>query len=384
MKEEFKVTPWEVKGDVDYVKLIEEFGTEKIDKELLDKIEQKSGKLHLFLRRGFFYSHRDFDKILSEYGEGEEFFLYTGRGPSGSTHLGHLIPYLFTKHLQDIFKVKVFFEVTDDEKFLNNSGLDLNKVSEYAYENILDFIACGFDPENTVVIKDIANSRLMYEGAVQISKHVTLSTAKAVFGFTDSSNIGICFFPAIQAVPAFLPFLTDGKRQRCLIPCAIDQDPYWRVARDVAPKIGLPKPAAIFCKFLPSLIKGGKMSSSDPNSAIYVTDSEEQIKKKVMNIFTGGRETIKEQREKGGNPNDCIVYHYLYQLFEEDDGKMIDIYTRCQKGDIACFECKKSLLEHMLIFLGNFKKEREKAKKNIDRFLMDANLAPSFKFSSKG
>lgn len=371
MAEKAIVTPWEVKGEIDYDRLIEEFGTEKIDEVLLERMKKKFGGLHLFLRRGLFYSHRDFEEILDAYERGKEFFLYTGRGPSGSTHLGHLIPYIFTKYLQDIFDVDVYFEVTDDEKFLNNPDLDLDRISRYTYENILDFIACGFEPEKTVVIRDIADSRIMYEGAIQIAKHVTLSTAKAVFGFSDSSNIGIVFFPAIQAVPAFFPFFMHGKKIRCLIPCAIDQDPYWRIARDVAPKLELPKPAAIHCKFLPSLLKGGKMSSSDPYSCIYVMDDDELIIKKVMNIFTGGQATEREQREKGGNPDVCIVYQYLYFLFEEGDKKMADLYSRCRNGDIICNECKRNLLEYILNFLKKFRKERKKAEENIDKFLLD-------------
>ena len=69
----------------------------------LDKIEKHTGKLHTFLRRGHFFSHRDLNVWLSEFEKGNKVYLYTGRAPSGPVHIGHLIPWIMTKHLQDAF-----------------------------------------------------------------------------------------------------------------------------------------------------------------------------------------------------------------------------------------------------------------------------------------
>jgi tryptophanyl-tRNA synthetase (EC 6.1.1.2) len=118
---EFEVTPWEVKGKVDYDKLIQEFGTKRITPELKEEIRKLAGELHVLLRRDVFFSHRDLDLVLQDYKAGKGFFLYTGRGPSRGMHLGHLIPFIFTKWLQDAFKVNVYIEVTDDEKFLQKA-----------------------------------------------------------------------------------------------------------------------------------------------------------------------------------------------------------------------------------------------------------------------
>src|SRR3990170_4274749 len=118
MKEEMIVTPWEVKGEIDYDKLIKDFGIKAIDEVLLKRIKKHTGELHYLLRRKIFFAHRDMNWILDQYEKGNKFFLYTGRGPSGKTHLGHLIPWIFTKWLQDKFGVKLYFQITDDEKFL--------------------------------------------------------------------------------------------------------------------------------------------------------------------------------------------------------------------------------------------------------------------------
>ena len=60
---------------------------------------------HFMLRRGIFFSHREMNRILEDYEKGNDFFLYTGRGPSGHTHIGHLVPWVFAKWLQDKFDV---------------------------------------------------------------------------------------------------------------------------------------------------------------------------------------------------------------------------------------------------------------------------------------
>ncbi len=70
------VTPWEVKGDVDYKRLITEFGIQEIDESLLKRIKKTAGELHLYLRRKIFFAHRDLKWILDEYDKGNKFFLY--------------------------------------------------------------------------------------------------------------------------------------------------------------------------------------------------------------------------------------------------------------------------------------------------------------------
>ena len=366
----FVVTPWEVKGKVDYDKLIKQFGTRPIDDDLLDRVKKHAGKLHMLLRRGIFFSHRDFDWILDKYEKGEKFFLYTGRGPSGHTHVGHLIPWIFTKYLQDAFDAELYFQMTDDEKFLFRRDLDLDGAIGFTYENALDVIACGFDPKKTFIFSDVEYAKTLYKTAIQVAKHTTFSTVKAVFGFKGESNIGIIFFPAMQAAPCFFPSVLKGKNTPCLIPAAIDQDPYWRPSRDVAPKLGFYKPAQIHCKFIPGLGEGGKMSASQPETCIFTTDSPEVATKKIMNAFTGGRPTVKEQREKGGKPEVCSVYQYFYFLFEEDDKKLERTRSECESGEMICGDCKKELAKRVVGFLAEHQRKRKEAKAVVDKFML--------------
>ena len=366
----FTVTPWEVEGNIDYNKLIEKFGTSAINNEIIEKIEKIVGEVHPFLKNRYFFSHRDLDWILDEYQKGNKFYLYTGRGPSGHVHLGHLMPWLFTKYLQDKFDVKLIFQITDDEKFLFNDNKDLESINKFTFENVLDIIAIGFDPVKTKIIIDTKHIHYLYPLSIEIAKRITFSTAKAVFGFSNSSNIGMIGFPPIQSAPCFLPSLIEKKLTPVLIPAAIDQDPYWRITRDVAEKIGYYKPAQIHSKFIPGLINNEKMSSSKPETAIFTIDEPEKIEKKVKNTFTGGQPTVALQRKLGGNADICPVFWYLKYLFDSED-ESIERYANCRGGNLLCGECKGDLIKKVKPFMNNIQIKREKAKDIIKEFTID-------------
>jgi len=367
-KNEMVVTPWEVRGKVDYERLIREFGTQPLTEELRQKIAKYTDEFHLQLRRKLFFSHRDLDVVLDLYEKGIKFVLYTGRGPSGPVHIGHLVPWIFTKHLQDKFDTRLYFQMTDDEKFVVEDELKLKETMNFGYDNALDLIALGFEPKNTFIIFDVQDIDLLYDIALEVAKRITYSTAKATFGFQDSTNIGWIFWPAIQAVPCFVHAKLTGENVPALIPAAIDQDPYWRVTRDIAQKLGYYKPAQIHCRFLPGLGIGGKMSASEPETSIFTIDQPETVKRKIWNAFTGGKETAAEQRKTGADPNICTVFQYFLYLFEEDDKKLAEREKRCKAGETLCGDCKTDLTERINRFLVEHRKKREKAKNTLEKF----------------
>merc|ERR1719478_1867677 len=159
-------------------------------------------------------------------------------------------------------------------------------------ENAKDIIAAGFDEKKTFLFSDPDYVGDMYPNICRIWKAVTYNTAKGAFGFVGESNIGQSAFPAIQAAPSFpssfrVP-LRGQNQMACLIPCAIDQDPYFRITRDIAHKLvphGHPlkgKPALLHSKFFPPLQgASGKMNASVAESAIFLTDTPEQIDTKI-------------------------------------------------------------------------------------------------------
>ena len=364
--DDFVVTPWNVEGDIDYDKLIKRFGTQKITPELLSKIEKFTNESHFMLRRGIFFSHRDLNRLLDDYEKGKQFFLYTGRGPSGHTHIGHLVPWVFAKWLQDKFGAKMYFQLTDDEKFWAKQDMTLEKTSNFALENALDFIALGFKPENTKIIIDTKNIKTLYPIAAEVAKKINFSNTKAVFGFTNETNLGMIFYTSLQSAPCFL------EDKPVLIPLGVDQDPHFRITRDVAPKINKFKPALIHNIMVPSLLgPGGKMSASDEKSTVYTTDSPEMVKKKINKYaFSGGQSDADEHRKIGGNPDIDVSYQYLRMFFEPDDTKLKKIYDDYKSGKMLTGELKAILIEKINKFLSAHQEKREQARKNIDEYML--------------
>ncbi|MGC8571258.1 tryptophan--tRNA ligase [Caldivirga sp.] len=368
MGQEYAVTPWEVKGKVDYLRLAKEFGVQLLTEEDLSLLRDLTGNdVHYLIRRGFFYAHRGFREIMSRVKVGESWALYNGRGPSGDLHVGHLVPWILTKWFVDKFNVHYFFELTDDEKFLVREGYTLEETNRLAYDNALSLIALGFTPDKLHIIVDTDDVKYLYKIAVKVAKKLTLSTVKNTFGFTDSNNIGATFFPAIEIAVAFLPTELFGKETPVLIPTAIDQDPYFRLARDVAESLNYPKPATLYSKFLPGLTGEDKMSASNPDSALYVNDDDREVKRKIMNAFTGGQPTVELQRRLGGNPDSCPVYRY-HMLLDDNDEAVKKIYEDCRGGRLLCGECKLMLYDKVKSFLSRHREMREKAKDKLSEY----------------
>ncbi|KAG7194606.1 tryptophan--tRNA ligase [Scheffersomyces spartinae] len=385
------VTPWEVGGavvdgkelEIDYDKLVKQFGTKAINEDTLARFRAVTGsEPHPFLKRGVFFSERDLTKILDMYEHGEPFFLYTGRGPlSDSMHLGHMIPFIFTKWLQEVFDVPLVVELTDDEKFLFKPKLTINDVKKFAKDNCKDIIAVGFNPENTFIFSDLEYmGGALYENVVRISRQITTSTAKAVFGFQDLDCIGKIHFALIQIATAFPSSFPDvlglPEKTPCLIPCAIDQDPYFRVCRDVADKLKFSKPALIHAKFFPAL-QGAttKMSASDATTTIFMGDTPKQIQKKINKYaFSGGRTSVEEHRKYGGNPDVDVAYQYL-SFFSEDDEKLANLAESYRKGDLLSGELKKECIEVLQEFVSAYQTRRAAVTDEVvDKFMKPHKL----------
>jgi len=366
---EMNVNPYDVEGEVKYDRLITEFGIKKIDPKLIKRIEKIAGEVHPYLRRGIFFAHRDLEKLLDAYEKGEKFFLYTGCGPSGPIHLGHYSIWSFVKWLQDKFNVELWFQFTDDEKFLYKN-MTMEEIQDWTKENMKDVIALGLNPKKTHFLIDTKHAGIMYPQAIKVAKKITFSTIKASFGFTDSNNIGSIFYTAMQTVPAFLPNILNNKNEYCLIPLGVDQDPHFRISRDVIEKLGHKKPAIIHAKFMSPLTgAAGKSSSTGEGKAILMTDDPKTVKRKINKYaFSGGKDTVEEHREQGGNVEVDVACQWL-KYFEHDDDKLAEIYNKYSKGELLSGEVKAILIEKINEVLSEHQKRREVSENQFDKFI---------------
>jgi tryptophanyl-tRNA synthetase len=374
------VTPWEVEGDaeggIDYDKLIRDFGCSRLEEDIIARVERLTNRrAHRFLRRGLFFSHRDLNELLDAYERKEPFYLYTGRGPSSEAlHLGHLIPFHFTCWLQQAFNVPLVIQLTDDEKFLWKN-LTVDKCYSLSYENTKDIIACGFDMSKTFIFSDLDYIQPMYRNILKIQKSVTFSQVRGIFGFQNDTNIGKVAFPAVQAAPSFsssfpVP-LKNASNMWCLIPQAIDQDPYFRMTRDVAPRLGFKKPALIHSKFFPAL-QGSKtkMSASSASSTIMVTDTPKEVASKVKKYaYSGGQDTLEKQRELGANLEVDVAYQYL-RFFLEDDEELERIGTEYKAGRMLTSEVKQKLIDVLVPLVTTHQENRKRVTDEIVKEFM--------------
>ncbi|KAJ9656383.1 tryptophan--tRNA ligase [Neophaeococcomyces mojaviensis] len=380
------INPFEVSGGVDetgkalaidFDKIVRDFGATAMTPALLERFERVTGKRpHRLMRRGMVTSHRDLDKMLDRYERGEPFYLYTGRGPSSdSMHVGHAMPFELTRYLQEAFDCPLVIMLTDDEKFMHSDKITIKDAKRYALENSKDIIALGFDPKKTFIFSDFEFvSGAFYENMCLLAKHTTFNQIRGTFGFDEHVNIGKIHFPATQSATAFATsfphiFGEDELKTRnipCLIPCAIDQDPYFRQCRDRAEKLKHKKPALLHMLFLPALQgPGSKMSASVSTSAIFLSDKPNEIKNKINKYaFSGGQDTAEKQRELGGRADVDVPYQYL-SFFLEDDDELERIRQDYESGKLMTGEIKAICIKHLQQFVADFQERRKAVSEDV-------------------
>ena len=197
-----------------------------------------------------------------------------------------------------------------------------------------------------------------------MARKVPYSTVKAVFGFEPSTNIGLVFYTALQTVPCFWPSWAEGREVPCLIPCGIDQDPHFRVTRDIADGLGYPKPSLLHSQMVPGLLGPDAVMSTTnaADNALFLNDPPKAVEKKLRNAFTGGRTTVEEQRRLGAVPEICSIWALWRTRFAESDAKFEQVTRDCRSGALLCGDCKGELIQRVHRFYAEHAAAREKVK----------------------
>lgn len=367
------VTPWKVEAKgpkgIAYDRIISQFKSEVVDQQLRDRFQSvvassraAQGKddlpMHPLLKRGLAFSHRGLGDILDEVEKKRSFYLYTGRGPSASSmHIGHTVPFLLTKYLQDAFGMPLVIQITDDEKFLFRDT-SLESSNKLAISNIKDIMAFGLDPSRTFIFRNTEYIGRMYRSVLEIQRLMTANMVKNTFGLEDSDNVGKFSFASIQAAPSFVSSFPNvlpikSTNMKCLIPCAIDQDPFFILTRSICDRLKRPKPSLIHTMFLPALKGPGfKMSSSaEHNGVVLLSDSDEAVRKKMRSAFSGGRGTLEDLKAHGPDMESDVAMQYI-RFFEPSDAKVSEIEEAYMSGAIHSGQVKDkaadALIENVL------------------------------------
>ncbi len=364
-----KVTPWEVKGKIDYEKLIKEFGLKPLSH--LPEVFQKN----VLFRRGIIFAHRDFKQIVEAIENKKPFVMMTGLMPSGKFHFGHKMvaeQIIFYQKLG----AKIYLAVADLEAY-NSRNPNMEELRKTAIEEYLtNYVALGLNLKKCDFYfqsqrsKDGKKANAYYSLANMLARHVTFNEFKGVYGEITPGKMASSL---LQAADMLHPQLPEFERKiPVVVPVGADQDPHLRIARDMSKRIKVhqfKQLSSTYHKFMPGL-KGGKMSSSDETSFIALTDTVKEATKKVNKYaFSGGQATIAEHRKKGGNPDIDIAFQMLKYGLEPNDKKLQKVYDDYKSGKLLSGELKKIVIKKLTKFLGEHHQKRRKAKTIVDKFL---------------
>lgn len=339
--------PWSASGIDDYEKLIKEFGIEPVNSDIVNRLP-KPGK---YFRRGIIFGHRGFDVILAAILNGEPFAVLSGIKPSGTFHLGSLTTAEQIVYYQKEYDATAFYCIADVEAFCDNR-IPYEESFKIAIDNLADVLALGLDPSKAYVYRQSEEKRVM-DLAFEAGAHVTTAMMRAIYG--EQTVFGLYMTALLQVGDILLPEHDDFNGPKpVVVPVGADQDPHIRLTRDIAkrlrPRYKFILPSATFHRLIRGLDGSEKMSKRNPMSYFELSEDIESIKPKIMNALTGGRPTIREQRELGGEPHKCRIYELAFFRID-DDSFVEDIYRKCTSGELICGDCKATIFEKIATWL---------------------------------
>jgi tryptophanyl-tRNA synthetase len=358
------IDPWGTTLITKYERLFSVFGIRPF-KEVLKYFDRP----HHLMRRGVVFGHRDFDRVLEAHKRGEKVILLTGLMPSGRFHFGHKMVFD-----QIIFYQKLGFDVAvaiaDIEAYAVRR-LPRREIIRLALdEYVSNAIALGLEKKGLRIYFQ-SNMDAPYYRLMQLaSQKATMAEMQAIYGELSPGKILSVF---TQVADILHPMLKEyGGYSYVFVPVGADQDPHIRFTRDIADRfekeLGMRRPASTYHRLMRGL-DGKKMSSSRPETAIFLTDEPSVAASKLKRALTGGRVSVEEQRRLGGEPEKCSVYEmYVYHLLL-DDSKLQEIYRRCRGGQLLCGECKAMAAEMLEKWLIEHQRKLEKAKDMAEKYV---------------
>lgn len=353
------IDPW-TSTSVDYDKLINEFGIKKIS-DILDDIKEPQR----LMKRGVVFGHREFNEINDLINKKEDFAVVTGMMPSGQMHIGHkmVVDQLIWYQQKGAM---LSLPIADLESYAARD-MSFEKGRKIAIEEYLtNWIALGLDLErDNVNVYLQSQNKSLFDLEFKASRKTNFNQLHAIYGFDCSTNIAHIQAPLMQVADILLPQIEEfGGPKKVVVPVGVDQDPHIRLTRDIAHRLneelGFIPPASTYHRFLTGLT-GDKMSSSKPNTAIYLNEAPEVAAKKVKTAKTGGRETLKEQEELGGEVDKCVIYEMLLYHLIDDDSELEKIREECLNGTLRCGDCKAKTAERMQEYFEDLKDKQVEA-----------------------
>lgn len=288
--------------------------------------------------------------------------IVTGDRPTGRLHIGH-----YFGSLQNRVKMQEDYEtfiLVADVQALTDNFNNPEKVQKNVKEIVMDNLAVGVDPNKATIylqsmIPEVAELTVFYSNLVTIARLERNPTVKTEIAqkrdvFGESVTYGFLGYPVSQA--ADITALGGN-----IVPVGEDQLPLIEQCREIVRKFNsiygetLLEPKAILSqnKRIKGLDGNEKMGKSLGN-AIYLSDSDEEITRKVMSAVTDPGRIKKDDL---GNPDICMVAYY-HQLFSKNKDELEEVLKECRAGERGCVACKKQLAKNIIQELSPIREKR--------------------------
>ena len=287
--------------------------------------------------------------------------ILTGDRPTGKLHLGHWVGSIANRvRLQDEYEC--FFIIADWHTLTTRPEKDaIAEVADNIREMVLDYMACGIDPERSTIfiqsaVPETAELNLIFEMLVSLPRLERLPTIKdmAEAAHLDVLPFGLVGYPVLQAADILLP-------RADVVPVGKDNVPHVEITREIARRFNFlyghvfaePEPLISETPSLPGINGMQKMSKSLGN-AILLSDPPDVLRQRVMQMFTDpNRVRADIPGTVEGNP--VFVYH---DAFNPNTTEVDDLKERYRAGKVGDVEVKKKLFAALDTFLEPFRERR--------------------------
>lgn len=301
----------------------------------------------------------------------EKKVVLTGDRPTGKLHIGHYVGSLRERvKMQESSEYDPFIMIADQQALTDNAR-DPEKIRRSLTEVALDYLAVGLDPAKSTLfvqsqIPALAELNLYYLNLVTVSRLERNPTVKAEIqqkNFNRSIPAGFFTYPVSQTAD-----ITAFKAN--LVPVGDDQEPMLEQAREIVRTFNsiygevLVEPEGVFPPKgqgrIPSLDGNAKMSKSLGN-AIYLSDDEDTLKKKVMSMYTDPNHIhVEDPGQVEGN----VVFTYL-DIFDQDTAKVQELKDHYRHGGLGDVKIKRYLMEVLNAELAPIRQRRAEFAKDL-------------------
>ena len=299
--------------------------------------------------------------------------ILTGDRPTGKLHIGHYVGSLKNRvDLQNSGEYEMFVMIADAQALTDNAR-NPEKVRENVLEVALDYLAAGIDPSKTTIfiqsqVPQLPELAMFYANLVSISRlerNPTVKTEIKQKNFGEGVPSGFVFYPISQAAD-----ITAFKAT--YVPAGEDQSPMIELTREIARSFNqaynsevLVEPEIILSKEglerrLPGINGMNAKMSKSLNNGIYLADSFEEMRAKVMKMYTDPDHI---RVEDPGKVEGNVVFAYL-DVFAEDKNKVEEMKNQYRKGGLGDVAVKKYLIEEMDKILKPIRERREELAKD--------------------